>query len=109
MERLDVHRGASEALREQGLWLRDHGGSRLTVAALDIGAPAYYGNVNIIDMHGLTDPATAGRSREEVADYVLRLRPDLIQVYGHPIQTRPEFKRDYVATDVPWNLYARRR
>ncbi|MEI6500573.1 MAG: hypothetical protein WCP21_06045, partial [Armatimonadota bacterium] len=82
MERLDVHRGASEALRAQGEWLREHGGSRLTVAALDIGAPAYYSDAHLIDMHGLTNPDLAGKSSEAVADYVLQRHPDFIQVYG---------------------------
>lgn len=108
MERLDLHWKASEALRQQGQWLRDHGGSRLTVAALDIGAPGYYSDAHIIDMHGLTDRALAGESPAAIADYVLLRRPDFIQVYGHPLLDRPEFRRNYEQTDLPWSLWTRR-
>ena len=109
MERLDLHWQASAALRQQGLWLRDHGGSRLTVAALDIGAPGYYSNAHMIDMHGLTQRDLGGQSPQAVADYVLQRRPDYIQVYGHPLLDRPEFRQDYERTKLPWSLWQRRQ
>lgn len=107
-ERLDIHWGASDALRAQGLWLKAHGGPKLTLAALDIGAPGYYGEVHIIDMHGLTNPALAGKSGEEVAPYVLQRRPQYVQCYAHAIERLPEFKALYRRSQIPWNVFARR-
>lgn len=107
-EQISFHAAATVQCIRQGKWLAERGGPELTVAALDVGAVGYYSNARIIDIHGLTSPDTAGRDPHRVAQYVLRQRPDYIQVYSHPLCDDPQFRRWYQpVTEVTWHLYER--
>lgn len=105
-DKIGFHIEATRLLLEQGEWLRRQGGPALLIAAEDVGAVGYISDARIIDLHGLTSPAVAGRDRAEVTDMVLAARPDYIQAYSHPLINSPTFSELYEPVpDVPWHLY----
>lgn len=105
---ITYHTRAVEALRAQGLYLRDHGGAEATVAAHDIGIIGFISGAEIIDLWGLTDYEMAVLTPDRRADKALQREPDFWQTPWPYIQRHPEFQQRYEPVEaVPWHLYRR--
>lgn len=99
---------AVRRLRAQGQYLRAQGGSRLTVAARDVGIVGYISDATVIDIAGMTNYEFGGLPEPEAARRILDLCPDYIQPAAHSILFLPDFRTRYrEVPNVPWGLWER--
>jgi arabinofuranosyltransferase len=68
-------------LKQAGIWINENTRDDATIAVVDAGALAYYGNRKTIDILGLNDEHIAHSVDKMDSDYVLYFKPDIIQLH----------------------------
>lgn len=87
-------------LAEAGKWIGETYPDHYKVAVLRMGAIAYYSDLEVIDLFGLTDAYIARNDSRAVEEYVAGKNPELVvevhrAVGGHLYETKERFGADY--------------
>jgi hypothetical protein len=68
-------------LIQAGQWIDSNTDESATIAVVDAGALAYYGERRTIDILGLNDSHIAHKKGNSDTDYVLNIKPEIIQLH----------------------------
>jgi len=87
---------------DAGRWLRAHGGTGDSVAAVEIGAIGWYSGLTVVDPLGLGTPASDRVRRGDFIWWLEQRRPTFILLHRpvwpwveHVVARHPSFQRDY--------------